>query len=68
MRFLSLLQVLCHVVPWRVRRRVVRDLMLWHDAEFQILLRELRYPPLRRSCDSRVRLALYRDPDRQRTR
>jgi hypothetical protein len=52
MKLVSLFQALCHVVPWQVRRPAVRDVTLWHDAEFQIMLRELRYAPIRRSCDS----------------
>jgi hypothetical protein len=68
MRLVSLIQVLYHVVRWRVRRPAMRDIMLWHDAEFQILLRELRYAPIRRSGDSKVRIAVYRDPHRRRNR
>jgi hypothetical protein len=48
MRPVSLVQALWLVVPWQMRRPVTRDVMLLQDAEFQILLRELRYPPIRR--------------------
>lgn len=58
MRLGSLFQILCRVVPWQLRRPVPRDAMLWHDAEFQIMLRELRYLPIQRSrhlsCEMRV--------------
>jgi hypothetical protein len=48
MRSVSLVQALWLVVPWQMRRPVARDVALFQDAEFQILLRELRYPPVRR--------------------
>jgi hypothetical protein len=46
MRPVSLVQALWLVVPWQMRRPVARDVTLLQDAEFQILLRELRYPPI----------------------
>lgn len=52
MSLVSSLQALCHVVPWQLRRPTVMDAKLWQDAEFQVTLRELRYLPIRRSCDS----------------
>jgi hypothetical protein len=45
MRSVSLLEALCHVVPWHIRRPVARDVVLFQDAEFRIMLHELRYPP-----------------------
>ena len=54
MSTLGLLQALWHVVPWQLRRPAARDVTLLHDAEFQILLRELRYPPIRLSCHARM--------------
>jgi hypothetical protein len=47
----SLFQALCHVVPWQLRRPTARDATLWHDAEFQVLLCELRYRPKQGSYD-----------------
>ena len=47
MRPVSLLQALWQVAPWQIRRAGSQDLVLLHDAEFQIMLRELRYPPIR---------------------
>ena len=52
MRLVSLFQALCHAVPSDVRRPTMEDTTLWHDAEFRIMLSELRYLPIRRSCDS----------------
>jgi hypothetical protein len=43
----NLFGALCHVVPWQTRLPVRRDLSLLQDAEFQILLRGLRYPAIR---------------------
>ena len=68
MRLVSLFQAFCHAVPSQVHRPTVEDATLWHDAEFQMMMRELRYPPIRRSRDSRVRIAVYRDPGRHRNR
>lgn len=52
MRPTSLFEALCQLVPWQRRRPATRDATLWHDAEFQILLGELRYRPTRRLYDS----------------
>jgi hypothetical protein len=46
MKSVSLFEALFHVVPWQIRRPVPRDVTLLHDAEFRILLHELRYPPV----------------------
>jgi hypothetical protein len=43
---------LFNVVPWQLRRPAVREVTLLHDAELQIMLRELRYASIRRSCGS----------------
>jgi hypothetical protein len=43
----KLFRALCYVVPWQTRVPVMRDLTLLQDAEFQILLRGLRYPAIR---------------------
>jgi hypothetical protein len=50
----SLFQVLWQVVPWQLRQPAARDVTLLHDAEFQIMLRELRYPPIRCSYAARL--------------
>jgi hypothetical protein len=68
MRLVDLFRLLGKALMWRARRPAARDVALWHDAEFQILQRELRYAPIRRSCDSRARIAVYRNPDRRRRR
>ena len=43
----SLLRVLCQVVPWQMCAPAARDVTLFQDAEFQMLLRELRHAPMR---------------------
>src|SRR6516164_10332464 len=43
MRPITLLHALSHVVPWHIHRPVARDVTLL-DAEFQLMLRELRCP------------------------
>jgi len=63
MRPVSLFQALWQVVPRQMRRPVVRD-VTFQNAEFQILLRELRYPPIRRLDELSVRSNCSRDPDR----
>jgi hypothetical protein len=59
----SLFQALWLVVPWQMRRPVTRDVTLLQDAEFQILLRELRYPPIRLLDGTSVRSAASTDSD-----
>lgn len=49
MRLVGRLKALCHGARWRLGRPVVGDVTLWNDAEFQITLCELRYPPIRRN-------------------
>ena len=51
-RPVSLLQALWQVVRWQIRRPGAQDVTLLHDAEFQIMLRELRYPPIRGLYDA----------------
>jgi hypothetical protein len=43
------------VVPWQIRRPGAQDVTLLHDAEFQIMLRELRYPPIRGLYDASIK-------------
>jgi hypothetical protein len=64
----SLFQALWLVVPWQMRRPVTRDVTLLQDAEFQILLRELRYPAIRRLDGTSVRSApsTHAENDRKR--
>ena len=57
MRPVSLLQALWQVVPWPIRRAGSQDVTLLHDAEFQIMLRELRYPPIRGLYDAGIKSA-----------
>jgi hypothetical protein len=68
MRAVSLFQALWRVVPWQIRRPVARDVTLLHDAEFQILLRELRYPPIRQLRDTSSRNVGSTSPDEDRKR
>jgi hypothetical protein len=49
-----------------MRRPVTRDVTLLQDAEFQILLRELRYPPIRRLY--RESCTAFTDSDKDRKR
>jgi hypothetical protein len=53
-RPVSLIQALWQVVPWQIRRPGAQDVTLLHDAEFQIMLRELRYPPIRGLYDASI--------------
>ena len=52
MRLVSLFRALSQAMPSRVHRTLVEDATLWQDAEFRIMLSELRYLPVRRWCDS----------------
>jgi hypothetical protein len=68
MRPHSLLEALWQVVPWQTRRPVARDVTLLHDAEFQIMLRELRYPPIRQLRDTSSRNVGSTGPEKDRKR
>jgi hypothetical protein len=61
---MSLLDALRHLVPWQIRRPALRDVALLHDAEFQIMLRELRYPPIRHVYDTSSGSAGSRHPEK----
>jgi len=68
MSTVDLLQALWHVVAWQIRRPAAHDVRLLDDAEFQIMLRELRYPPIRRSHDTTSRRADSMGPGKGHTR
>jgi hypothetical protein len=68
MSVVSLFEALWQVVPWQIRPPVARDMTLLQNAEFQILLCELRYPPIRRLYESSVMSMGSTDPDKNRKR
>jgi len=68
MKSVSLFDALFHVVPWQMRRPAARDVTLLHDAEFRIMLHELRYPPIPVLYDPGTTSPGFPDADKHRSR